>query len=104
MFTIIDKIAENYRTNKEIDNFINRTQLLLNKAKNTIDGYAIDELKPNDLYHYKITTIRNNPFIKDYLTKLEEKGIQVKFSQFGTATNKIIICNKNVLEIVEYLL
>ncbi len=99
--SFFNKIVDNYNTNRDIDNFIQRTQAVINKVKKSNDNYSIDELKPNQLFKYKTTTIQNNPHIKEYISELKNQGIQVEFSKFDSAANKILLYTNNKLQIIE---
>jgi nucleoside-triphosphatase THEP1 len=102
---LVEKLIDNYKYNLDVRNFIRRTKTVINKANESNDTYAIDEIKPNELLMYKTKSIKHNPEIKEYIGNLMSQGVKVEFKQFDTAVNKIIVYNKNMktLEVIEYL-
>lgn len=105
MSILFTELLDNYKTYIDTKNFISRTDEVINKANESLDYYAIDEMKPNKLLKYKTMSIKSNNDINNYVTVLNKKGIKVEFKEFDTAANKIIVYNKNnkTLEIIEYL-
>ncbi len=98
---LFDKIKNDIDAN----NFIRRTNSVINKANQSSDTYVLDEIKPNEIYNYKTTSIQTNSKVSKYINSLKTQGINVKFSNFDTALNKIIVYTKQnkSLEVIELL-
>ncbi len=102
---LVDRLLDNFKYNMDVRNFIRRTKTVINKANESNDTYAIDEIKPSELLMYKTKSIKHNPEIKEYIENLKTQGVKVEFKEFHTAVNKILVYNKNMktLEVIECL-
>ena len=100
---LAERLIDNYRTFIDAKNFIKRADAIINKANQSSDYYAIDEIKPNELLKYKNSSIKSNDEINNYISELNKKGIKVEFKEFDSAVNKIIVYNKHIkkLEVIE---